>query len=76
MAAAAGMDATGMGGVFEERRSRVAVSTDKIGAETSRFDNLVRSTFAIGKFSDSASSGIAVNLDGSHDEIADSKGKR
>jgi hypothetical protein len=66
----------GLGGVFEEWRGRVSVATNEVGSETSRFYNLIRSTFAIGKFSNSASRGVAVHLDGSHDKITDSKGNR
>ena len=49
------------------------MSSNHVGSETSRFNNLIRSTFAVSKFSDSSSSGVAVHLDFSHNEIADSK---
>jgi hypothetical protein len=47
-----------------------------VGSETSRFNNLIRSTFAVSEFSNSSSSGITVNLDTSHNEITNSKGNR
>jgi hypothetical protein len=45
-----------------------------VGAETSRFNDFVGATFAIGKLSNSSSSGVAINLDASHNKVANSKG--
>jgi hypothetical protein len=51
----------------------MAMTTNKIGAETSRFDNFVGPTFAISELSNCSGSSIAVNLNTSHDKIANSE---
>ena len=40
-----------------------------LGMKPSRFNNFVGTTFAIGKLSNSAGSGVAFDLDLSHDKI-------
>jgi hypothetical protein len=52
--------------VFEQRGSGMAMATDEVGAETSRFDNFIGPTLTIGKFSNSAGGSIAVDLDLGH----------
>jgi hypothetical protein len=54
----------------------VAVSANEVGTETSRLNNFVRATLAVGKFSDGSSSSVTVNLDGSHNEVTDSESNR
>jgi hypothetical protein len=54
----------------------MAVTVDKIGTKTSRADNFIGSAFATRDFGNNTSGGITVDLDTSHDKIADSKGKR
>jgi hypothetical protein len=52
--------------VFKQRGSGMAMATDEVGAETSRFDNFIGPTLMIGKFSNSAGGSIAVDLDLGH----------
>ena len=63
----------GLGQVFEQRRCRATVKTDKAAAQAGRFDNLVRATFAMGEFGDGSSRGVAVDLDFGHDKVVDCK---
>ena len=65
-----------MGWVLEERRSGLAMASDKIGAESSSFYNSIRTAFSVCKLSDSASGGITVDLYFSHDKVANSEGDR
>jgi hypothetical protein len=62
--------------VFDQRRTGVSMSLDEISAKPSRFNNHIRSTFTVGKFSNSSSGGITVDLDSGHDKVANSKGDR
>jgi len=62
-----------LSGVLEQWSSRVTVTANKIGTASSRTDDFIRATFAIGKFGDSASRSIAVDLNTSHNEIANFK---
>ena len=66
----------GLSRILEQRRSGVAMAADKVGTEPSRFDDFIRATFTISEFSNSSGRGVAVNLDFSHDKVADSKGDR
>ena len=54
----------------------MAMASDKIGAEPSSCYNLIRPAFSLGKLSNSACGGIAVYLDFSHDETANSESDR
>ena len=45
----------------------MAMASDKVGAEASSFYNLVRPALSVGKLSDGACGGIAVDLDFSYD---------
>jgi hypothetical protein len=56
----------GLGWVFEQRGSGMAVAANKISSKTSSFDNFIRATLAIGKFSDSTGGSITVDLDLGH----------
>lgn len=62
-----------MSWVLEQRSSRVTVTTNKISTASSRTDDFIRATFAIGEFGDSTSRSIAVDLNTSHDKIANFK---
>jgi hypothetical protein len=59
--------------VFEQGTSRMAVTANQISTKTSRFDNFIRTTFAISELSNCSRSGIAVDLNTSHDKITNSE---
>jgi hypothetical protein len=52
--------------VFKQRGSGMAMATDEVGAENSRFDNFIGPTLTIGKFSNSAGGSIAGDLNLGH----------
>jgi hypothetical protein len=62
--------------IFEQRRCGSTVKTDEVGTETGGFDDLIRAAFAVGEFRYGSSRGVAVDLDFSHDKVADCKGDR
>ena len=64
----------GLGRIFEQWCVRTTMTADEVSTKAGGLDNFVGSTFAVRQFGDSAGGGVAVDLDSSHDEIADSKG--
>jgi hypothetical protein len=60
--------------VLDKGSSGITVATDKVGSATGSFDNFIRSTPRVSKFSDSTGRGIAGDLDTGCDKIADSEG--
>jgi hypothetical protein len=63
-----------LSGVFEKRSSGRTITTNKISAIAGSLDDFVRSAFAIRQFSDGAGGSVTVDLDTSHDKIANSEG--
>jgi hypothetical protein len=63
-----------LSGILEKWSIGRVVATDKISAKPGSFNDFIRPAFAIRQFSNSAGGSVAVDLNTSHDKIADSKG--
>ena len=64
----------GLSGVLEQWSSWRIVTPDKISAEACSFNDFIWATFAIRQFSNGAGGSVTVDLDTSHDKIANGKG--
>ncbi len=69
-----GKQRKGLGRVFQKRGIGATVTADKVCTVTGNFDDFVRTTSAIGKLSNGTKGGITINLNPSHDQIANSEG--
>jgi hypothetical protein len=66
----------GLSRVLDKRGSGVAVTTDKIGSIAGGFNYLIRSSFAVSKFSDGTGRSIAIDLNTGHNKVADGESNR
>lgn len=65
-----------MGGVFEKRRVGETAPADPVGIKTGGAYNFVWAVATVREFSNSAGGSVTVDLDTSHDKVANSKKKR